>query len=95
MSHIPRDSSHPWGQTDVSSPNTKLIVNLIGNMGYKQQSGLAMGINVAPILAIIYVNELDNKILEISNRFKRYIDDYFAFLLSKEFTGEMLLTINS
>ena len=41
------------------------------------------------------MNELDNKILEISNgcvTLKRYIDDYFAFLLSKEFTGEMLLT---
>ena len=69
--------SYPSGQftslgTDrVSSPNTKLIVNLIGNMGYKQQSGLAMGSNVAPILAIIYMNEIDNKILEMSNRFER------------------------
>ena len=42
------------------------------------------------------MNELENQILaEISNgcvTLKRYIDDYFAFLLSKEFTGEMLLT---
>ena len=68
---------------------------LIDNKGYKQQSGLAMGSNLAPILAIIYMNEIDNKILEVSNgcvTLKRYIEDYFAFLLSKEFTGEMLLT---
>jgi hypothetical protein len=29
----------------------------IGNKGYKQQSGLVMGSNLAPILAIIYMNE--------------------------------------
>jgi hypothetical protein len=34
---------------------------LIDNKGYKQQSGLAMGSNLAPILAIIYMNEIDNK----------------------------------
>jgi hypothetical protein len=40
------------------------------------------------------MNELENQILaEISNgcvTLKRYIDDYFAFLLSKEFTGDII-----
>jgi hypothetical protein len=33
---------------------------LIGDTGYKQQSGLAMGSNLATILAITYMNELNN-----------------------------------
>jgi hypothetical protein len=50
-----------------------------------------MGNNLAPVLAIIYMNELDDKILAKSNgcaTLKRYMDDYFAFLISKMFTAE-------
>ena len=56
---------------------------VIGDKGYKQISGLAMGNNVAPTLAIIYMNELDTRIVERSNGcaiLKRFIDDYFVFL---------------
>ena len=60
------------------------------------QSGLAMGNNLAPILATIYMNELDNQILLKSNGFvtlKRFIDDYFAFLLCIDLSGQKLLTL--
>jgi hypothetical protein len=53
-----------------------------------------MGNNLAPVLAIIYVNELDDQILAKSIGCatpKRYMDDYFALLISKEFTAERLL----
>ena len=40
---------------------------VIGDKGYKQISGLAMGNNLAPTLAIIYMNELDTRIVERSN----------------------------
>ena len=69
---------------------------LIEGTGYKQKSGLAMGNNLAPMLAIIYMNDLDSQILEKTDGYvilKRYIDDYFAFLLSKCISGERLLTI--
>ena len=36
---------------------------VIGDKGYKQISGLAMGNNLALTLAIIYMNELDTRIL--------------------------------
>ncbi len=52
--------------------------------------------NLAPILAIIYMNELDNQILFKSNglvTLKRFIDDYFAFLLCIDFSGQKLLTV--
>ncbi|KAK3734421.1 hypothetical protein QZH41_007304 [Actinostola sp. cb2023] len=39
-------------------------VILIGGNSYTQKTGLAMGNNLAPILAIIYMNNLDSKILE-------------------------------
>ena len=69
---------------------------LIDGKGYKQQSGLAMGNNLAPILATIYMNELDNQILVKSNGLvtvKRFIDDYFAFLLCIDLSGQKLLTL--
>ena len=53
-----------------------------------------MGNNLAPILATIYMNELDNEILVRSNgcvMLKRFMDDYFAFLTSKELTSKRLL----
>ena len=40
---------------------------VIGDKGYKQISGLAMGNNLAPTLAIIYMNEPDTRIVERSN----------------------------
>ena len=67
---------------------------MIGSKAYKQRSGLAMGNNLAPVLAVIYMNELDDQILAKSNgcaTLKRYTDDYFAFLISKEFTAVRLL----
>ena len=67
---------------------------LIGNKPYKQRSGLAMGNNLAPVLATIYMNELDNEILVRSNGcviLKRFMNDYFAFLTSKELTSKRLL----
>ena len=67
---------------------------LIENKPYKQRSGLAMGNNLAPVLATIYMNELDNEILVRSNGcviLKRFMNDYFAFLTSKELTSKRLL----
>ena len=49
-----------------------------------------MGNNLAPTLAIIYMNELDTRIVERSNGcaiLKRFIDDYFVFILSQHLTG--------
>ena len=64
---------------------------LIDGKGFKQQSGLAMGNNLAPVLAIIYMNEIDQQITTKTNGLvilKRYIDDYFAFILSRQISGE-------
>ena len=69
---------------------------LIGSKSYKQKSGLAMGNNLAPSLAIIYMNEVDLLIVrETENQIllKRFIDDYFAILLSSSLSAERLLTI--
>ena len=40
---------------------------LIDGKGFKQQSGLAMGNNLAPVLAIIYMNEIDQQITTKTN----------------------------
>ena len=69
---------------------------LIGGKAYKQKSGLAMGNNLAPILAIIYMNEIDRIIIERTNNsvtLKRYIDDYIALLLSQDVSAHKLLSI--
>lgn len=71
---------------------------LIDGNGYKQKSGLAMGNNLAPSLAIIYMDDLDSKILDKADgniRLKRYIDDYFVLLLSRQISGESLLTMSN
>ena len=55
-----------------------------------------MGNNLAPSLAIIYMNEVDLLIVrETENQvlLKRFIDDYFAVLLSSSLSAEQLLTI--
>ena len=69
---------------------------LINGEGYKQKSGLAMGNNLAPTLAIIYMNEIDTLIetkTEGQVILKRFIDDYFAFLLSSSLSAQELLKI--
>ena len=69
---------------------------LIDGEGYKQKSGLAMGNNLAPTLAIIYMNELDTLIVSKTQGrviLKQFIDDYFAFLLSSSLSAHRLLTI--
>ena len=69
---------------------------LIGDKACKQKSGLAMGNNLAPILAIIYMNEIDRIIIERTNNnvtLKRYIDDYIALLLSQDMSAHKLLSI--
>jgi hypothetical protein len=69
---------------------------LIEDKAYKQRSGLAMGNNLAPTLAIIYMNDIDSLVTEKFNglvNLKRYIDDYFAFLLSRQISFEGLLAI--
>ena len=54
---------------------------LINNILYKQKSGLAMGNNLSPILAIIYMHHIEQQIIKSSdNQIKlwlRYIDDIF------------------
>ena len=68
---------------------------LIGGESYKQKSGLAMGNNLAPSLAIIYMNELDSLIVSKAEGqviLKRYMDDYFAFFLSACLSAQSLLT---
>ena len=71
---------------------------LIDGSGYKQKSGLAMGNNLAPSLAIIYMNELDLMMVDKAEgnvKLKRFIDDYFALLLSQQISGENLLTLSN
>ena len=54
---------------------------IIGNNAYKQTTGLAMGNNLSPILAIMYMNKVETKIKERINTsvqlWLRYIDDIF------------------
>ena len=69
---------------------------LIDGKGYKQRSGLAMGNNLAPVLAIIYMNELDAQIIQSTNAhlfLKRLIDDIFLAWTSESVTGDMLLSM--
>ena len=71
---------------------------LIDGSGYKQKSGLAMGNNLAPSLAIIYMNELDLMMVDKTEgkvKLKRFIDDYFALLLSQQISEEGLLTLSN
>ncbi|XP_068691472.1 uncharacterized protein [Montipora foliosa] len=77
---------------------TSDVVLIEGN-SYSQKSGLAMGNNLAPTLAIIYMNNLD---LEIQSSFnnsvhlKRYIDDMFIAWTNDNLTpDEMVTTANS
>ena len=74
-------------------------VVLTEGSSYSQKSGLAMGNNLAPTLAIIYMNNLD---LEIQSSFnnsvhlKRYIDDMFIAWTKDNLTpDEMVTTANS
>jgi hypothetical protein len=67
--------------------------------GFKQQSGLDMANNLAPALAIIYMNEIDCQITTKTNGvviLKRYIDDYFAcnlYYRSRQISGDRVLMI--
>ncbi|KAK3712865.1 hypothetical protein QZH41_005524 [Actinostola sp. cb2023] len=76
-------------------------VILIGDKGYTQKTGLAMGNNLAPALAIIYMNEIDIQILcqfqdKALMSLKRYIDDIFIAWMSDGITAEEILsTANS
>ncbi|KAK3755590.1 hypothetical protein QZH41_005961 [Actinostola sp. cb2023] len=76
-------------------------VILIGDKGYTQKTGLAMGNNLAPALAIIYMNEIDIQILcqfqdKALMSLKRYIDDIFIAWMSDGTTAEEILsTANS
>ena len=58
-----------------------------------------MGNNLAPTLAIIYMNELDSQILNIYNGsifLKRYIDDIFMVWMSNTIAQEELIsTVNN
>ena len=69
---------------------------LINDKGYSQKNGLAMGNNLAPMLAIIYMHKLDQLIIEKSEgavSLKRYIDDIFAVLHSDRINADKLLEI--
>ncbi|XP_028413908.1 uncharacterized protein LOC114536755 [Dendronephthya gigantea] len=70
----------------------------IHEKGYHQKSGLAMGNNLAPMLAIIYMHSLDTLIIEKSGgsvSLKRYIDDIFAVLHSDRINADKLLEISN
>ena len=71
---------------------------LINGKAYKQKSGVAMGNNLAPTLAIIYMNEIDSMIRDSTNGdvlLERFIDDYFAFLLSQQLSADRTTFDNS
>ena len=71
---------------------------LIGGKSYSQKKGLAMGNNLAPTLAIIYMDELDELLLEKSYGtilLKRFIDDVFAALVSQDMDEDKLLDISN
>ena len=74
-------------------------VVLIDNRSFQQESGLAMGNNLAPTLAIIYMNKLDAGILSSFNdgalSLKRYIDDMFVIWHSDLDPNFILSTANS
>ena len=65
---------------------------------YRQTDGLAMGSPLAPQLAIIYMNHIENVINEKMNfslKWKRYIDDIFVIWPHHLTTDEVLKTCNS
>ena len=70
-------------------------VVLIEGIGYTQKSGLAMGNNLAPTLAIIYMNSLDQGIqtpFDNNVHLRRYIDDMFVAWSSDHITPESVLS---
>lgn len=72
-------------------------VILIHASFYKQNKGLAMGNNLSPLLAIIYMNFIEQKILNSPNTnitlWRRYIDDIFVISLNP--LDDLLPTANS
>ena len=67
---------------------------LIDGKSYSQKKGLTMGNNLAPTLAIIYMNELDELLLEKSHGtilLKRFI----AALVSQDMDADKLLDISN
>ncbi|PIK45537.1 putative reverse transcriptase [Apostichopus japonicus] len=71
-------------------------VVLIDNKPYTQNNGLAMGNNLAPSLAIIYMNQLD---IQLRHQFgnnvmlKRYIDDIFLVWTSADINSDNILSV--
>ena len=65
---------------------------------YKQLNGLAMGNNIAPILAIIYMHFVESEVLSrLSDKiifFQRYLDDCFLIYRNLS-TDDLLSTFNS
>ena len=69
---------------------------LIQGSGYTQKTGLAMGNNLAPTMAIIYMNKLDEGILTAFEEplyLKRYIDDMFVAWSTNDIDPTRLLEI--
>ncbi|EYB95680.1 hypothetical protein Y032_0157g3209 [Ancylostoma ceylanicum] len=66
------------------------------NKYYMQQRGLAMGLRLAPLLAIVYLDRIERKSLTTSVVFyKRHIDDVFVVGSSPEVLQEVLNNLNS
>lgn len=71
-------------------------VVMIKEQSYTQKSGLAMGNNLAPTLSIIYMSNLDQKILSQFNnelQLKRYVDDIFISWSSDNITPDTILNM--
>ena len=68
---------------------------LIHEKGYKQKSGLVMGNNLALMLAITYMNELDEVIESCKGSLflRRQIDDIFIAWTSNSITSDSLLSM--
>jgi len=61
---------------------------------YMQQCGIPMGNNIAPTMAIIYMNHIEQQLISMCNGkidfFRRYVDDIF-FVAQRELQIESLL----
>ena len=75
----------------------KSDIILINNTPYTQSRGIAMGNNLSPMVAIIYMNFIERQIL-ISNpqnilMWRRYIDDIFVIIMSP--LDDLLISANT
>jgi len=65
---------------------------------YHQHSGLPMGCNISPAVAIIFMHQIETRALNIFNRtaiFKRYVDDIFILVKNQTEANTLFNIVNN